>query len=116
MRFYISGKIKGDPDFREKFDRAEKLLRGMHHDVFNPAAEQPEGFTRKDFLDRDLRKLMKCDAILLLSDWADSEGAKLEEHYAEVVGMPIFEQENLFAGWRLALEEMQKEYAEKEGN
>ena len=37
MKIYIAGKITGDPNYREKFEKAEKFLAGQGHSVMNPA-------------------------------------------------------------------------------
>ena len=36
-KIYLSGKISGDPDFKEKFALKEKELTEQGHLVFNPA-------------------------------------------------------------------------------
>ena len=36
MRWYLSGKITGDDDYRIKFEKAEKLLTQKGYKVLNP--------------------------------------------------------------------------------
>ena len=40
---------------------------------------------------RDLMVMATCDAILLLADWRDSQGAKTELAFARAVGMEVLE-------------------------
>lgn len=47
--------------------------------------------TREDYLKGNLYILRKCDALLLLPDWFESEGAKLEYKIAHKSGIPVFE-------------------------
>ena len=35
-------------------------------------------------------ELKKCDAIYMLSDWKESEGAQAEFHFAKAIGKRIF--------------------------
>ena len=44
MKIYISGKIAGDPDYKEKFARAAAQLERLGATVINPATA-PEGLT-----------------------------------------------------------------------
>lgn len=42
MKIYIAGAITGDPEYREKFRRAEEAVRAEGHVAVNPAV-LPEG-------------------------------------------------------------------------
>ena len=99
MKIYIAGKITG-LDYKEAikaFFDAEILLRGLGHDPVNPVkhngldlagANKPaDGFTWADYMKADIPLLLGCDAIYLLSNWADSKGARLEKYIAEQLGM-----------------------------
>lgn len=44
------------------------------------------------FIVGDLEMLCRCDSILMLKDWRESKGARLEHSCAESVGMPVFYQ------------------------
>lgn len=45
------------------------------------------------WLKGDLEILKRCDAVLMTWDWAKSQGATAERHYAELHGIPVFESE-----------------------
>ena len=87
-KIYLSGKISGDPDFKEKFALKEKELTETGHLVFNPALH-PDMFTWEQFMELDLKALGNCDAIYLLEDWKDSRGAKIEYDEAVKLGKEI---------------------------
>lgn len=87
-KIYLSGKISGDPDFKEKFASKEKELTEQGHLVFNPALH-PDMFTWEQFMELDLKALGNCDAIYLLEDWKDSRGAKIEYDEAVKLGKEI---------------------------
>lgn len=109
MRVYISGKI-GEEQLseatRQKFARAEIMLRSKGFEVFNPTtsgfgayAEEfvknynkclPESMCRRKWYDQillmDLDAVATCHAIYLLDDWQDSDGANTEYSYAMAIG------------------------------
>lgn len=76
-KIYLSGKISGHPNFKEKFAQKAKELTDQGHLVFNPALH-PDMFTWEQFMELDLKALANCDSIYLLDDWKDSRGAKIE--------------------------------------
>lgn len=102
MRIYISGKIgeeKPSPETLEKFKMAELAMKEMGYEVFNPTtsglgkkAEElakrlsEESGRKVEWYDAilllDLEELAKCDAICILDDWKDSDGASTEALYA----------------------------------
>lgn len=87
-KVFISGKITGDPNYREKFDKAEKELTEQGHLVMNPAVF-PEGFRWEDYMKITLAMLEVCDTIYLLKDWHESRGAQAEFRYAIEHGQEI---------------------------
>ena len=97
MKIYISGKMNGDSNFKEKFDYAEKFcwlnrislkIYEEYTEVINPAklVRLP---TWKESLRRDLKILNDCNAIFMIKGWEDSKGATLEHWYAKRRGLLI---------------------------
>ena len=87
-KVFISGKITGDPNYREKFDKVEKELTAQGHLVMNPSVF-PEGFRWEDYMKITLAMLSCCDTIYLMNDWQDSRGAQAEFRYAIEHGQDI---------------------------
>ena len=114
---YISGKIgeKVISDAtREKFEKAERLLKEQGHYTVNPTAGRwqqvleiawgrkcAENWDAKmtfyaHALIRDLEKLAACDAIYMLPDFLLSPGAKAEHAFAIAIGLEIIYDEELY--------------------
>lgn len=94
MTFYIAGKMSGLPDLgRAKFNAAARFLRSKGHIVLNPA-ELPDGMPREKYLPICLAMVSAADAVLALSDWEYSEGAKVEVRFARYQGKQLFLFEN----------------------
>lgn len=105
MKVYISGKIGEEvisEATRQKFSRAENMLRGKGYDVFNPttsglerhaesltqAADYQTSFYQEILL-LDLVQLAQCDGIYILGDWVQSKGANVEVDFALATGKQI---------------------------
>jgi len=87
---YVSGAITGVPELnRPKFSAATKKLRGMGYIVINPH-EICDGLSEDEW-EKCMRiciaKLMDADIIILLDDWKQSRGAKIECDVAVKVGI-----------------------------
>ena len=94
MKAYISGKITGLPpsDVKAKFDAADRLLTSMEFEVVNPykiAMENEREYTWNQYMVNDIALLLECDAILMLDNWEDSNGAKIEHFIAKTVDIAI---------------------------
>lgn len=89
MKVYISGAVSSDKNFRKKFRKAEEKLILQGYDVVNPVKDEEDGKSWKYYMRKDIVKLMSCDCIYLLDDWATSEGACLERIIAKKVGMEV---------------------------
>jgi hypothetical protein len=46
----------------------------------------------------DIKQLMDCNVIVLLPNWENSRGARLEFHIADALGFAIFYAGDLVAG------------------
>ena len=94
MKVYLSGKISGDSNYRQKFNAMTEELLSYGYVVFNPAV-LPDGFEYEDYIDLDLLILSRCDAIFLLRDWKSSLGAKREVEEAKRLGLRILTEDDL---------------------
>lgn len=82
---YISGKITGTTDYRERFEKAEEKLIAQGYDVVNPAkinANLPTICTHDDYMKVCIAELSICDTIYLLRGYGTSKGALEELAYA----------------------------------
>lgn len=94
MKIYLSGKITGDSNYRQKFNAMAEELLSYGYVVFNPAI-LPDGFEYEDYMDLDLLILSRCDAVFLLRDWKNSPGAKREVEEAKRLGLQILTEDDL---------------------
>lgn len=85
MRIYISGKITGLDNYRENFDRIERILKSYGHEVVNPCRVKDiyDFFTWDDFMDVDMCMIRRCDAVYFMENWKSSRGATMEHEYAK---------------------------------
>ncbi|MDF2892517.1 MAG: hypothetical protein K0R80_2884 [Clostridia bacterium] len=86
---YIAGKITGDPNYKKKFEEAQKELEKEGHLVMSPAI-LPEGFPWEIYMPICYAMIDACEAIVFLPDWINSKGAKLEMVYASKKLMDIY--------------------------
>lgn len=89
MNIYISGPIEGVDNYREKFERAKRIIEKGGHNAINPAGLDLSGLTREQILDTDLILLDLCDTIYMLKGWESSCGANREYGYALAKGLDI---------------------------
>lgn len=82
MIVYIAGKITGDPEYKQKFARAAAAWRAAGQTVINPAS-LPEGLRGKDYMRICTAMMEAADIIILLRDWQESKGARIEKLLAE---------------------------------
>lgn len=85
MKIYIAGKISGlnRDDVIKKFEAAQKSLVAKGHQVFIPSVLPAyEEVSHEDYLHICYAMIDICDAVYMLSDWQQSEGARLEYEYA----------------------------------
>lgn len=92
MTIYISGKITGDPNYKEKFEQVENTLEELNwvSRIVNPAKlDLIDGGTWEDYMKRDIPLLTICDAIFMMKGWRRSKGARLERYIAKKLGLLI---------------------------
>lgn len=102
MKIYISGGITNVPDYSQRFHDAAERLRKDGHQVFDPAhiggllQERLDwDLDYEDFMEIDALFLRQCDAIYLLKDYEESEGARRELRLAIKLGKAIMYEEEL---------------------
>lgn len=94
-RVYISGKITGlsEKEWAENFEAAEKALTEAGYRVINPAKVQAD-LDYSEYLTIDIILLGRCDAIYMLDNWQDSNGAKAERATAEALNLTVIDSSN----------------------
>ncbi len=115
MKFYISGKIGEEvisEATRQKFAKAEEMLKAKGYEVFNPTCDEWQRHVRMMYekdreakepwlegqfpdlygytLLRDQMVLSTKDAIYMLADWTQSAGSNVELDFARATGKQIF--------------------------
>lgn len=89
MRIYIAGKITGYDNYKEDFERAAKRLAELGAEPIIPYEYNEGELTYKEYIDNGLKLLGECDAIYMLDNWSDSNGAILEYMYACTIGIKM---------------------------
>ena len=84
MIIYIAGKISGDPNYKQKFNKAQKRLESQGYTVLNPAV-LPQGLTAQDYMMLSFQQINAADRVLFLPDYTDSPGALLELQYCKYI-------------------------------
>lgn len=90
---YISGKISGLPisEVISKFQRACAKVKRFGLEPKNPLDNGlPWDAAWEDQMGKDISILLRCDAIYLLPDYLESDGAKIELAVAKQCQMPVF--------------------------
>jgi len=90
-RVYIAGKVSGEEYEKcvAKFTDAADRLKSSGMIPVNPMNFVPKDMDWKGAMKLCIRSLVTCDYMLLLDDWKESKGAKLERSLAVVLGIPI---------------------------
>lgn len=86
---YLAGKITGDPNYRTKFEAAQKFLEGKGHVVLSPAVLPSDGFSWEAYIRMSRAMLVECNTICFLPDWTESTGALLEYKLARSRNMEM---------------------------
>lgn len=91
-KIYIAGKVTGEPlkECKEKFLKAEFLLKRKGNSVVNPMRLCSVDSNWKAAMKICIKNLIDCDEIYMLTDWKKSKGARIEHFIAIVIGLKIF--------------------------
>lgn len=90
MKVYISGKITGNPFYKDEFALAERVIEASGCEAVNPCAEEIDGGSWLDYMRRDIKLLADCDGVYMLQNWQESKGAKIEHQLARDLGLRIY--------------------------
>ena len=92
-KVYIAGKVSGLPykEVKTRFDFMQFVLESNGFEAVNPlqVVNNPK-CEWKPAMRQCIKALMDCDALFLLSDVADSPGAKVEMGLACELSIPMF--------------------------
>ena len=85
MKVYISGAITGVENYKEIFNDATNKLKDRGYAVYNPADifdNLPDETTYEDYMELSFCLIDLTDAIYMLDNWRESNGAIRELNYA----------------------------------
>ena len=88
MIVFISGKISGDENYREKFNRAERNLAALGYNILSPAI-LPGWLEWPEAMGITCEMVRTANAICMLPDWRGSKGAATEKALAEELGKNV---------------------------
>lgn len=95
-RIYISAPISGCEDTAEqRFADAARLAREHGFIAVNPYAENKNFNKWSDAIIARLKLLNDCDAIMLCGDWHHSKGCRIEQQFAQGMGIEVLFEESL---------------------
>ena len=94
LKAYIAGKISGDKQYVDKFNKAADRLRAKGCTVVNPAT-LPEGMEKDDYMRICLAMIDCCDIVVALPDATQSGGAKVEIAYCNYIEKPVVGYESI---------------------
>lgn len=89
MKIFLSGPITKDPNYKQKFLKAEQQLVKLGHVVLNPAIF-PVGLTNSEYMMLGFKMLEIADGVCMLDNWDKSDGAKIEYNYASYLNKFVF--------------------------
>lgn len=88
-KMYISGKITGKSRCAVETDFSRGVLVAVRNGYipYNPLNN---GLPRRSpwllHMVVDIITMLQCDAVLMLHDWEDSKGARIEHYIAQAIG------------------------------
>ena len=86
MIVFISGKITGDANYRDKFQNAQRFLEKQGYMVLSPAVLP--WIPWEACMRITLAMMKEADIIAFLPDWRDSPGARIEYYYSQLLNKP----------------------------
>lgn len=89
-KVFISGKIAGDPNYKEKFADVQKYLEAEGYIVLNPSM-LPQGLTNEEYMRICFAMIDTADAVAFIEGYDDSPGSMLELEYCKYTRKIAFE-------------------------
>jgi hypothetical protein len=92
-KIYLSGKITGLPyeEALKKFNLAENIAKTISLEVVNPMTiEHNHDLSWESYMRQDLKAMLDCDSIYMLSNWKDSKGATIERDLAIKLNLSVY--------------------------
>jgi nucleoside 2-deoxyribosyltransferase len=97
---YLAGPMRGLPEYNfPAFHAAAADLRERGYEVWSPAEhDETEGFvpttgeglkTLREYMQTDIPQVLASDALVVLTGWEASTGARLEVHVAHACSIPV---------------------------
>ena len=90
-KIYISGQITGIEDEAPSlFKQAECALREKGYYTVNPVTlNHDHDKSWQSFMREDVKSMLDCDSIYMMSNWVNSKGAKIERQIAIYLGLKV---------------------------
>lgn len=91
---YLSGKISGNPRYKEQFAEAEEFLKDKYT-VINVAkvVEALPSLELIKYVQLDFELIKLCDVIFMIDGWQKSKHAAAELTYAKSIGKKVLYQD-----------------------
>ena len=94
MKIYIAGAITDDPDYQDKFDKAEAELTALGYTVLKPSVLPSDGFSHEEYITITKAMISVCEGVYFLADWVHSKGCLIELDYALANNKKLFFETN----------------------
>lgn len=125
VKVYLSGQISGldDAEARRLFKKYEAEVVEMlknegvsdsDYIIVNPMELPQTQNTWQSYMLRDLTILMDCTIVVMLPNWKESVGARIERLWAQKMGIPVMWIDNEAAQLPHAIEDQKKDAGIKE--
>lgn len=98
-KIYIAGKVTGlsQTECTVNFGLAQEAIEKLGHEAINPLLVVNDWKAKWDFAMRKcIAALMECDMILMLDNYHDSPGARIELDLAKRLNIPVAYEEPFF--------------------
>lgn len=95
MKLYVSGPMTGKENYnRESFEETAVVLKQLGEHPITPFdLDTVEPVAYHDWIPnmkRDIKYLMGLDGVVVLDDWEESKGARIEVGLAVLMDMPVY--------------------------